>query len=292
MTDPAALTPPEAVRRFAVAVDQQYRLIGPMTGGETGATAVAAPDGRKQVLKWELDSENQIRRREGVILAERLRAEAGWPAPAQRVVDDDGCLFVVQEFMAGGEVTEFTHGFVDDLLALHERRLGLGRPGEPNRWADDLIEALVHGGNGYCLHEPLRTHDHRTRRIVEWIEEIGRSLRPTDLAGADIVHGDLHAGNLLQVGGRLAAVLDLDYTRLGDAAFDLTMLAVTSLGLAVERGVRSRLFEAGVHSLSEPRRSAYVGNLLLRCLDWPIRKGRTDEVEFWLTHADRLLTPR
>ena len=149
----------------------------------------------------------------------------------------------------------------------------------------------MHGGNGYCLHEPLRRHDSRTRRIVERIEEIGRSLRPSDLAGTDIVHGDLHEGNLLQVDGRLSAVVDLDYTRRGDAVFDLTMLAVTSLGVPVERGVRSRLFEAGVHSLSEPRRLAYVGNLLLRCLDWPIRKGRTDEIEFWLARADDLLAP-
>ena len=71
--------------------------------------------------------------------------------------------------------------------------------------------------------------------------------------------------------------------------FDLTMLAVASLEHDVEAGVRRRLMAAGVESLESEQRAAYIGNLLLRLLDWPIRKGRVDEIEFWLTMADRLL---
>lgn len=285
------VTAAEAVRRLSVALDENYALISPLTGGETGATAVLGPDGRKLVLKWELDPENQVRRREGVVFADRLRTEARWPVPKQQAVDHDGCLLVVQEFMSGDAVTALTHGFVDDVFELHERRLGLALAEDSDRWADDLIETLVHGGNGYCLHEPLRRYDGRTRQVVERIEEIGRSLRPDDLGGRDVVHGDLHAGNLLQAGGRMAAVIDLDYTRIGDAAFDLATFALASLGVSVDRGVRSRLFERGIHSLSEARRSAYIGNLLLRCLDWPIRKNRPDDIEFWLAQADGLLAP-
>jgi hypothetical protein len=37
--------------------------------------------------------------------------------------------------------------------------------------------------------------------VVEQIEAIGRALIPADLAGHDIVHADLHPGNLLQVDG-------------------------------------------------------------------------------------------
>jgi hypothetical protein len=59
--------------------------------------------------------------------------------------------------------------------------------------------------------------------------------------------------------------------------------------MPVDRGVRSRLFERGVHSLPDARRSAYLGHLLLRFLDWPIRKTRPDEIEFWLAEADDLL---
>ena len=134
-----------------------------------------------------------------------------------------------------------------------------------------------------------RRHDARTRRVVERIEEMGRALDPADLPGGGVVHGDLHPGNMLQIEGRLSAVVDLDYARVGDPVFDLTMLAVASLEHDVEAGVRRRLMVAGVESLESEQRAAYIGNLLLRLLDWPIRKGRVDEIEFWLTMADRLL---
>ena len=241
------------------------------------------------MVKWELDPDNQIRRREGFALAERLRSEARWPCPDQQIIDVGECLLVVQTFMAGSVVDHLSHELVDTLFDLDDRRRGMARDGDPDRWADDMVEILVEGGNGYCLHEPLRSFDARTRRVVERIEEIGRSTRPEDLGGGDVVHGDLHPGNLLQADGHLVAVVDMDYTQVGDADFDLAMLALTSLEVSVEPGVRSRLFERGVHGLTEHRRRAYIGNLLLRFLDWPIRKNRPHEIEFWLDQADHLL---
>ena len=283
------VTADAAVDVLSEALGVDFELVGPLAGGETGATEVRRSDGRRHVLKWELDPENQRRRREGVQLAERLRVEVSWPSPMQETLDVDGCLFVLQEFMAGTDVDHLSHELVDRIFDLHERRLGLAPTDASSQWADDMIEVLVEGGNGYCLHQPLRDFDARTRRVVERIEEIGRSLHTTDLCGNDIVHGDLHPGNLLQVDGRLTAVIDMDYTRVGDATFDLTMLALGSLGVSVDSGVRSRLFERGVHSLPDAKRRAYVANLVLRSLDWPIRKDRPAEIEFWLAEADRLL---
>jgi len=278
-----------AVALLSGALDGEYQVVGPLAGGETGATEVRSADGRRHVLEWELDPGNQGRRREGARLAERLRVSALWPAPRQQVIDVGECLLVLQEFMSGTDVGHISHGLADRLFELHDARLGLAAAGDQSRWAQDLIEVLVEGGNGYCLHQPLRDFDARTRQVVERIEEIGRSLRTDELGGHDIVHGDLHPGNLLQVDGQLTAVVDLDYTRVGDAEFDLTILALGSLGVRVDPGVRSRLFERGVHTLSAAKRRAYVANLLLRNLDWPIRKNRPSDIEFWLTQADRLL---
>lgn len=278
-----------AVAMLADALDDEYELVGPLAGGETGATEVRRADGRRFVLKWELDAENQRSRREGARLAERLRTRARWPAPQQQVVDVGDCLLVIQEFMSGTNVDHISHRLVDRLLGLHDARLGLATPGDQSRWAKDMIMVLVEGGNGYCLHQPLRDFDVGTGRVVERIEEIGRSLEPEELDGHDIVHGDLHPGNLLQVNGHLTAVVDMDYTRVGDATFDLTMLALGSLGVSVDPGVRSRLYERGVHALPGTKRRAYVANLVLRNLDWSIRKNRLAETEFWLTEADRLL---
>lgn len=171
-------------------------------------------------------------------------------------------------------------------------RLGLGATDPDARWGADQIEILVFGGRGYCLHEPLRSFDSRTRRVVERIESIGRDLTPEQLGGGDIVHADLHPGNLLQADGELAAVVDVDYARSGDAAFDLAFLAVSSVACACDEGTREHILEIGLDALDLPRRQAYVGNLLLRLLDWPIRKNRVAEVEFWLPKVDWLLDGR
>ena len=283
------LSPVEAIHRYSTATSSSYRLLGSLVGGETGATLIEGGDGERRVLKWELDPADQALRSEAIPLADRLRTEAEWPIPRQEAVLADGCLFVTQELMTGEPIARLSHRLVDELLSLHHRRLGLSVPDGPDSWGEDMIEILVEGGNGYCLHEPLRNHDERTRRVLERIEEIGRALTPPDLPGGSIVHGDLHPGNLLQVGSDLSAVVDLDYARLGDAAFDLACLAVASLGQAVEAGVRRRLVAAGLGALGSKQRAAYVGNLLLRLLDWPIRKQRVDEIELWLGKADRLL---
>ena len=284
----AGVSAAAAVSMLSEALGTVFVVVGPLAGGETGATEVRG-GGHRHVLKWELDPENQARRREGVVLAERLRTGAGWPCPVQQVIEAGDCLLVLQELMDGQTVAHLSRGLVGSLLELHDRRLQLTVDDVPNRWAADMIEVLVEGGNGYCLHQPLREFDARTRRVVERIEEIGRSLSLGDLSGSHVVHGDLHPGNVLQAEGRLTAVVDMDYARLGDADFDLTMLALSSLGVGVDRGVRGLLFDRGVDALPDPKRRAYVGSLLLRFLDWPIRRGRTAEVEFWLAEADRLL---
>jgi thiamine kinase-like enzyme len=289
MTATRSLGPAEATARYGAAIGREQRLLGPLTGGETGATAIEDVDGERRVLKWESDPHLQQRRIEGAELAERLRTDAGWPVARQRLARDDEWLFVSQEFMQGQSVERLGHRVVDDVLACHDRRLAMAPSERESSWGEEFIEILVTGGSGYCLHEPLRDHSVRGRGVLERIEQIGSELTPADLDGRHIVHADLHPGNLLEADGALSAIVDLDFARLGDPAFDLAFLAVSSLGVPTERGVRGRLFDEGVEVLDPPRRRAYLAGMLLRFLDWPIRKNRPAEVEFWLDQAERLL---
>jgi len=254
---------------------REHRVVRRLAGGETGAHEIVRMDGLRLVMKWEVDPDRQHLRRVGAEFAERLRTVAAWPAPRQRVVDVDEGIVVIQDFLAGAAVDCMTHAIVDRILDLHHARLGLAGHVDSTPWGADMIGILVEGGNGYCLHAPLR--------------EFGRSIPVGALDGYDIVHGDLHPGNLLQRDGRPVAIVDLDFCRAGDAAFDLTMMALGSLGIRADPGVRSRLFDLGVHGVAEARRWAYVANILLRNLDWAIRKHRRREIEFWLAQVDRLL---
>ena len=175
------------------------------------------------------------------------------------------------------------------LLELHERRIGLARPDDRSNWPDQLIKTLILGGEGYCQHSSLRQFDARTARLLDRIIGIGHEIEHEDLPGGDIVHWDLHSGNLLQINDRLTGIVDTDFVTVGDAAFDLATLAVSACAIECEQGVREQLFALAIEPLDEARRHAYIGHLLLRFLDWPIRYGRTDEIEFWLSQSARLL---
>lgn len=267
-----------------------FRLVGRLSGGETGAHRFIGPDGHPIVVKWDTTSNGRAIRSEAVALSERLRCQAGWPVPAESVVDADGIRFIIQEFMAGTAPTTLDHRLVDRLLDLHSRRLGLAEPHDPIRWPMNLITTLTIGGDGYCRHESLRDYDDRTRSLISRIELFGGSLVAQDLVGHDIVHWDLHPGNLLVEDGALSAVVDTDFVLVGDAAFDLVMLALTSLSHTCEPGVRSRLFAEAFDDLDEVRAQAYLGHLFVRVIDWPIRRNSPAEVDFWLARADELLT--
>ncbi len=277
-----------AVELLREATGDPYVLVRRLSGGETGAhEVVCAPREERFVLKWEVRPESQVLRREAVGLADLLRTRAGWPVPRQRTVDAGGCLVVLQEFMAGDPVSTLTSSMVDELVVLHGARLGLGEGRSSRPWAERLTDTLVQGGLGYCRHDSLRRYDERTAALVREIEAFGATLTPTELEGGDAVHWDLHPGNVLVDGGTVSAVIDTDFCAVGDAAFDLVTLALASGAAPCDAGLRSRLFGLALDPLHPVRRTAYLGHLFVRFLDWPIRRGAADEVELWLSEVER-----
>jgi thiamine kinase-like enzyme len=278
----------QAVSLLQEATGESYELVGLLSGGETGAYEVRSrPGGERIVLKWETDPQTQTLRREGVELAERLRTEAGWPVPEQRTVEAPGCLLVLQAFVAGHPIRNLKPVVADELLRLHGRRLALGEYDAGKRWAQRLIRTLVEGGQAYCLHESLRGYDARTAALVEEIEVFGTELDPDDFRARDIVHWDFHLGNLLTQNGRLSAIVDTDFCVVGDAAFDLATLALSTSTVTCASRLRRELFRLALDPLPPVRRTAYLGHLFIRFLDWPIRRGSDGEVEHWLAQVAR-----
>lgn len=283
-----SLSVERAVALLQEVTGESYELVGLLSGGETGAHEVRrGPDGERIVLKWETDPESQTLRRKGVELSECLRTEAGWPVPEQCTVEAPGCLLVLQSFMAGDPIRMLTPVLADEVLRLHGRRLELGKDGAGDAWAKHLIRTLVEGGGTYCRHESLRGYDARTAALVEEIEAFGAAVGPDDFRARDIVHWDFHLGNLLAQDGRLSAVIDTDFCVIGDAAFDLVALALSSSTVTCAPDLRRDLFRLALEPLPSVRRTAYLGHLFIRVLDWPIRRGSADEVEHWLALVAR-----
>ena len=114
-------------------------------------------------------------------------------------------------------------------------------------------------------------------------------MDPAELAATDIVHWDLHPGNVLTEHGTLRAVVDNDFVTVGDARFDLVTLALVGPDVPPTTASGRDCAPRRSTGSTAPRRDAYVGHVLVRFLDWAIRKGRMGEVDHWLTQADRLL---
>ena len=134
--------------------------------------------------------------------------------------------------------------------------------------------------------------DRRTNSIVDWANRIVRVIterrrlrRPRRGPLSIIIRATFWLN-----GGALSAVVDTDFAIVGDAGLDLVMLALTSLNMECEPGVRSRLFAEAFNDLDELRAQAYLGHLFVRLIDWPIRRNSPKEVDFWLARADELLT--
>ena len=238
-------------------------------------------------MKWDDDPQSREARRQGVALTARLQ-HAGWPVPDQWVVEDRDRTFVLQALVPGRPLDALSHALLDDLLALDPLRRGLGADGADGDWTEHLVETLVTGGDNYCVHASLREFDDRTARLLDRIEALGRALDPADFVADDIIHWDFHCGNLLQVDGRLSAVVDNDFVTVGDGRFDLVALAMSAREVPCDDGVRERLDAAAFDGLEPVRRDAYVAHLLLRILDWAIRKDRVDEIDEWLDRVDTL----
>ena len=211
-------------------------------------------------------------------------------APFARACEAEGITFIIQEFMAGSPPEAMSHALIEQLLELHRRRMGMAEPSDVDRWSETLITTLTHGGTGYCRHDALRGYTDQTRSLIERVEHCGADLDPGHFGGEDIVHWDLHPGNLLVLDGQLSAVIDTDFAMIGDGRFDLVMIALTSLGVVCEPDVTVRLFSEALDPLDELTAQAYLAHLFVRLIDWPIRRSNPAEVDFWLLQAQTLLT--
>jgi len=89
-------------------------------------------------VKWDARPDSRRLRGEAVVLSKRLRTEAAWPVPSQSALDTGEVRFVIQELMPGSPCEYLDHRLADQLLDLHQRRLGLARPGDPVHWPGAL----------------------------------------------------------------------------------------------------------------------------------------------------------
>jgi aminoglycoside phosphotransferase (APT) family kinase protein len=272
-------------RRLAAEVREvagvDLRVEGPCPGGEVGAAYVRWPDGHRAVLTWRPGTGLAALRDGPLAVAAALR-RAGYPAPAvELAVEAGGGVAVVWELLPGAAVTVVTHALLRQALALNERQAGAlaGHPGVP---AFRLF--LTGDGPGFCLHQPLREHSARARRLERWVAAVG-SRGPDVLRGDDAVHADYQPSNILADRDQITGVVDWDGAARGDRRLDLVTLRFGLHAVATEPGVTEhldRLLDGFPPDVLAP----LWAHMSLRMTDWAIRHFTPAAAGHWLGLAE------
>ncbi len=264
--------------------------VRPLSGGAVGAWAVRRPNGETSVLTWRgpRRGEDEVASAQRITELVTIARAHGIPAPRYEdvVALPDGGVVILQEFVAGMRPASGRQ-VVASLLELSERRRSVLSGTGYEKEGTALY--LRQDGPGFCLHGPLRDHDRRTRRLLEWIEDVG-SATDDVVVGTDLVHFDYHLGNVLvsaDDASEVVAIVDWDGAGNGDVALDGVILALDLVLYNAEPAVVDQIVDhlSATTPLLDLR--SYWAHGLLRLVDWRLRHSPQDDLA-WLPRAEQL----
>jgi Phosphotransferase enzyme family len=257
------------------------------TGEASQAVVVADASGSRMVFKWWPESS------EGsecpawltavVSQVERLR-ERGYPAPAYLLFGlaaDVG--FAVQQMLPGQPITRLRHAHVEALIGLNDLQSGAGSAEQG--WSDFLVSTLLRGADGYCLHEPLRSHSDETARVLDRVVQIGGDSQGLTFPSGDAVHLDFHHLNLLGQANWITGVVDWEGTRSGDCFFDLVTLFYQSQEARLDQAGQYSLWDHLIAHRPRPVLRAYLAHMALRMVSWSILHHPDETTDRWLARS-------
>jgi aminoglycoside phosphotransferase (APT) family kinase protein len=246
-----------------------FVLDGRLPGGrQDGAFALAEPDGRRAVLK-------QLFAPRAVPIIHRLHA-VGYPTPdvLYQGTASDGTDYLIQEYVAGTPIHSLTEAYLDQLFALNDRQADLNPQPEANMlesWSGYVQEVVFARSSVWV--RALGNHSPATASLLSALRQATLPYAATRLPNTDVVHGDLHSGNIIVEHGRITGVIDMDYAGYGTRAIDLASLLHTldseSYAPIVRQRLRARLidrFGPAVYAICMAYRAIVL-------LEWAIRHG-------------------
>jgi hypothetical protein len=295
-TSPHDWKPVERLDAERMAADLEHatgvRVIvdGPCPGGEVGAAYVRWDDGHRSILKWRPQTTLEDMQAGPLKVVSVLRS-VGYPAPATELAAQVGdAVVTIQELLPGTTVNLLNESTLDQALALNDLQASAL---DEHREIQNVSLYLTEDGPGFCLHEPLRQHSPRTKKLEAWITEVGKQY-PEQLQGNDAMHLDFHSGNLLAQDGKLTGVIDWDGAARGDRRFDLLTLRFgahpypphLAPAARVDRAVENRLDEI-LDSFPPDVLRPLWAHMSLRMTDWTIRHFTPPQVDHWLDLAEQ-----
>lgn len=285
-------TPEEVVALVRDVHGIELAIEGRAAQGESGDGAwFARLEGERVVLKWHHD-EDAVHRYEHLGRALDIARGRGVPAPRYTWVGAvPGLTVVTQEVMPGRDGFPVTSTVVREVQEVVERLADIDAPRLAGQALGSLVvHSLVVGEDGWCVHETMLLYSARTRAVAEHARAVGADADPAWFAADDLVHLDLHPGNLLaRDDGGVAAIIDWEGALCGDRWFDLAYFAFAVDASTGGADLTGDVWRSIEDALDERVLRAYVAHIALRMVEWQVRFHSRGDVLRWLEPAEALV---
>jgi aminoglycoside phosphotransferase (APT) family kinase protein len=256
-----------------------FALASKLPGGnQDGAYALVEPGGRRAVLK-------QMFAPRALPIMGRLRAN-GYPTPGALYsgIAPDGTPYLLQQYVEGAPIETLTNAYLDQIFALIELQADLN----PSPAADQLeswsvyVQEVVFARSSVWA-TALRAHSDATAGLLAALRQATRRHTSVVLPNTDVVHGDLHCGNILAQRGQITGVIDMVYAGYGTRAIDLASLLHNMDSHNDAPAVRARLRAWIIERFGAPVYSICMALRAIVTLTWAVRR----ESDEWIEHFVR-----
>lgn len=279
------MSPVELLQSINALHQTTFTLVEQYPDGEQGAYAITDHLSRRCVLKWERGVGNLSKIQNARAVTDQLR-NLGYPAPHYLFMGyvSEG-LYYIQSALPGSPMRSLTTTLLPRLFELNELQVGQALAGQRD-WHQEVINTVLSGGDGYCLHASLQQYSRGTANLLQKLQALVIAHQAEPHRTNDIVHGDFQQTNILMHDEQISGVIDWDGTSAGDCIFDVATLLFYSYDVLE---VRERLWDYMLERASLKLFSTYFAHLILRQVDWSLRHHDQTTSERFITRGQMLL---
>ncbi len=257
----------------------------PLVGEQHSTYVVRDASGRHMVLKWHPNGEMIARWQWAQAVTDRLR-DLGVPVPRYLAIGGAlGGSYFLQTLLPGAPLEALRLEQlpqIDAILACHIRQA----PPGPRTWPDEVVRAVLHGGQGYCMHESLLAHSEETQALLAKCQALVRAHQGSITSCDDIVHFDFQPANMLFSGDTITGIVDWDGAPAGDVAFDWATLLFYGYE---DADLRTALWSRALAHASSPVLAVYLPHLIVRQVDWSLRRHALTVAERYISRSHTIL---
>jgi Phosphotransferase enzyme family len=261
-----------------------FRIAGASLAGESGAARIILDqNGRAHLLKWGAGDEFRL---DDVIAITAVLARRRYPFAAYVLTGNNLFLrWAIRPMLPGRSMGMLDERYLARILELNDLQAGAA-PSRSGDWPSKIIESILEGFQGWCVLDTFRNHSAETAAMLSQMQDTARAAERSRFESRDAVHFDFNPQNILVEDGAITAVIDWEGCCLGDRAFDLATLLFYSYD---RPEVRSCLQESMRQIASAEAAALYLSHMIVRQIDWSIRRHAAATAERYLGIARYIL---